>query len=190
MSRFAPLVLALVVLLAVQPALLARPARQATRTSSGMPSRHFAMVVKSLKDDPELIEEILGSDKQFKELAERFIPASRSRLSGGRALIAFGAIFIILGSIIGSAIYVGDPGLRDVAVGTLAGGIGGGFALFIPGVAIAASNSSAENEMIRYWQENKESFLRPEALTGPRFRLAAGRAEPASRFLPSLSFSF
>ena len=72
----------------------------------------------------------------------------------------------------------------------MAGAIGGGFLLFVPGVAVMATPSAAEREMRGYWQDNRAAFLRPEAIAGPRLRLAFDRTPPRTLALQVLSLSF
>jgi len=181
--------LALALLVGIQPALLARGVRPAPN-ASGLDRRDLALVVKALEDDPDLIDEMLSTDTQFKGLATRFVPASRSRLAGGRALVAVGAVCMALGALVGAPMYLSRPDLRTAAIGTMAGAIGGGFLLFVPGVAVMATPSAAEREMRGYWQDNRAAFLRPEAMTGPRLRLAFDHAPPRTMQFQVLSLSF
>lgn len=190
MSRLAPLALALVFLLAFEPLALARRAPTGRGTVSGMDRREFNRVVKALDDDADLIDDSLASDDRFRALAEDFGPASRSRLAGGKAMVALGVIFMALGALIGAPMYVVAPDRKVAAIGTMAGAIGGGFLLFVPGVAVMATPSGAERAMRTYWQENRASFLRPEASTGPRLRLAAGWSPPRTASLPVFTLSF
>jgi hypothetical protein len=189
MSRWTPLATALALLLGIQPAVLARGAPPA-HGRSGLERRDLALVVKTLEDDPNLIDEMLTSDAQFKALATRFVPASRSRLAAGRALVGVGVVFMVLGALVGAPLYLARSDLRAAAIGTLAGAIGGGFALFVPGVAVMATPSAAEREMRGYWQDHRAGFLRPEAIGGPRLRLAFDRSLPSTAVVQFLSLSF
>jgi hypothetical protein len=91
---------------------------------------------------------------------------------------------------VGAPLYLARSDLRAAAIGTLAGAIGGGFALFVPGVAVMATPSAAEREMRGYWQDHRAGFLRPEAIGGPRLRLAFDRSLPSTAVVQFLSLSF
>jgi len=189
MSRLAPMALALALMLAFPAPILARAARP-TRSTSGMDRRDLALVIKALEDDPDLIDEMLATDPQFKTLADEFVPASKSRLAGGRALVAIGAISMLLGALVGGSLWVVQSDPRIAAKATLGATIGGGFALLVPGICLMATSSGAEKSMRTYWQDNRAAFLRPEALTGPRLRLASDRSLPRTPLVNLLSLPF
>ncbi len=187
MSRLAPAALLLAPLVALLPASDASAQSRSSRPAR-VERRTVTLVTRALKEDPVLVDEALSSDLEFRELAERYVPASRSRMAGGRALVSLGSISMILGAIIGASVFVnGDEGTGAAILG---GTLGGGFALFVPGVALMATPSASEKAMRDYWEAHRDDLLRPEARRGPRLRLARGWTPPPAPCVRLLAVPF
>jgi hypothetical protein len=186
-ERLAPLALVLALLVAFEPAALARRKADA---AAGLDRRQVALIVNTVEDDPVLVEERLLSDPRFRQLADEFLPARASRLGSGRALVGVGVVVMILSALVGTGLWFGDRDLRvPAAVATWGAGIGAGLVMFVPGVVLMATPAGAETDMVQYWKDGRAEFLRPDALQ-PGLRLAPGAALPRSAAFRVLSVPF
>jgi len=150
-------------------------ARAAPREVARGPDRRLLLqVTRLLQDDPELVRERLEKDGQFRELADEFLDASRTRMAGGRAMVGLGVSLMLLSVLVGTPLWFAmEDHVPAVAVWGAMGGVG--FALFVPGVAVMATPSAAERNLVRDWQEKRLEWLRPESAGGPRTRFALSR---------------
>lgn len=166
--------LALVAVLSGTPGMAAArgASREATR---GLDRRSVQQVIRVLQDDPDLVRERLERDGGFRQLADEYLDASRSRMAGGRAMVGLGVSFMLLSVLVGTPLWFGlEDRTPAIAVWGAVGGAG--FALFVPGVAVMANPSGAERTLIREWQDRRLDWLRPEAHGGPRNRAALPRS--------------
>jgi hypothetical protein len=194
MSRLALISMTLMTVLLFETVAEARRSpRNETRLTRAQ-RRDEASLARIIDARASVLAELMESNPEFRDLARRAVAGRNSRRRSGNGLVASGVVIMVLvGAVIGTGLYVGgladgDPTIETAGIGVMAGGLGLGTLLLVPGIVLLSIDSGAEKNLKTFWRDNQDDLFRPEAM-GPR-RRQARHAGGSGAFLPTFGFRF